>query len=66
MNDLTLNTKNNTYLFLQSNNNQYMMDSEYVSKIIILQNLECPKTLPKHVLGLLEDEEDFINVVDFG
>ena len=64
MNDIVLNSKSKTYLFLKTNNNQYMVDSENVSKIIILQNLECPATLPKHVMGLLEYEDDYSNVLD--
>ena len=64
MNDIILNSKNKTYLFIQTNNNQYMIDSEYVKKIIFIQNLERPNVLPKHVIGLLEYEDEFINVVD--
>lgn len=65
MNDIVLNTnKSKTFLFLQTDDNRYMIDSECVKKIVILQTLECPKSLPKHVLGLLEYEGEFINILN--
>jgi len=64
MNDITVQSKSKTYLFLETNNMEYMLNSKNILEIIKIPSLECPKVLPKHVCGLLEYKNEIINVMD--
>lgn len=64
MNALISKNNEDTYIFLNIAQNEYMISTKFVREILELPHLELPQKLPRHVLGLLEYNNVLVNVLD--